>query len=72
MRASRAFPRSGFNGRLFDDRRFLLSSSPSFGFGAVFKDSIAGCLAVAVRDDHAKIMVFRLAPCVVLFRHEGF
>ena len=25
--------------------------------GAVFEDSIARCLAVAVRDDHAKIML---------------
>ncbi len=58
-----------FEHGLLHDGRLLLPSSPFFGFLAVFENSIAGCLAVAVCDDHAKIMVFRLAACVVLFGH---
>jgi hypothetical protein len=31
--------------------------SPSIRFGAVFEDPIAGCLAVAVRDDHSPVVM---------------
>jgi hypothetical protein len=37
--------------------------SPSFGFVAIFENAIAGCLAIAVRDDHSKMLM------LVLFVH---
>ena len=65
-------PNKRFEHGLLHDGRLLLPDSKSFSLRTVFEDSIATCLTVAVRDDHAEIMVFRVAACVFLFDHAEF
>jgi hypothetical protein len=49
--------------------RLPLPLRPCFCLGAIFEDPIAGCLAVAICDDYAKVMMF--AFCFFLLGHAG-
>jgi hypothetical protein len=50
-------PNERFDHGFLHDWRLLLPDSKCFSLHTIFEDSVAGCLAVVVRDDHSEIVV---------------
>src|SRR6266404_3772470 len=64
-------PNKRFEHGLFHGGRLLLPGSPFFGFLPVFENSVAGCLAVIVRDDHTLVLALGFLLIFAVCGHGG-
>jgi hypothetical protein len=63
-------PGERFDRCFLHDAGLPLPFRPCFGFGTIFEYPIAGRLAVAVRDDYAKVVMFAFGFLAVICLHH--